>query len=147
MKRITTLTIVLLLYITTIKSQTFYVEYLYNPSRGNCIEEKYQIQFKPDIYYRIDLLNQDKKHLKVKEVTNNLDEVNRDYFNRVLRIDNMKITSAQLDFSRVVPIDADAENTHPKNIFRISNNQVLAYPVVESFGEGIFFSFNVELIN
>ena len=90
----------------------------------------------------IDLLNQDKKHLKVKEVTNNLDEVNR-----VLRIDNMKITSAQLDFSRVVPIDADAENTHPKNIFRISNNQVLAYPVVESFGEGIFFSFNVELIN
>lgn len=94
-----------------------------------------------------DLLNLDKKDLKVKEVTYNLNDDNKDYFNRVLRIDNMKITSAQLDFSRVVPIDADAENAHPKNIFRNSKDQVEAYPVVESFGEGIFFSFNNELIN
>ena len=34
-----------------------------------------------------------------------------------LRIDNMKITSAQLDFSRVVPVDADAENATPKKYF------------------------------
>ena len=36
----------------------------------------------------------------------------------------MKITSAQLDFSRVVPIDADAENAHPKNIFRRRKEKV-----------------------
>jgi len=101
------------------------------------------------------LLNLDKKHLKVKEVTSNLNENQElgidgelaQYFNRVLRIDNMKITSAQLDFSRVVPIDADTENAHPKNIFRSEKDQVEVYPVVENFGEGIFFSFNNELID
>ena len=94
-----------------------------------------------------DLLNLDIKHLKTKEVTHNLDEDTKGYFDRVLRIDNMKITSAQLDFSRVVPADADAENAHPKNVFRSPNEQVEVYPVVESFGEGIFFSFNPEQIN
>lgn len=101
------------------------------------------------------LLNKDKKHLKVRQVTDNLDENKelridgdlKKYFNRILRIDNMKITSAQLDFSRVVPIDADVEYAHPKNIFRSRNEQVEVYPVVENFGEGIFFSFNEELIN
>lgn len=101
------------------------------------------------------LLNLDKKHLKIKDVTSNLNknqELGIDgelgqYFNRVLRIDNMKITSAQLDFSRVVPIDADAENAHPKNIFRSRSEQVEVYPVVENFGEGIFFSFKEGLIS
>ncbi|EAQ42521.1 DrmB family protein [Polaribacter sp. MED152] len=93
-----------------------------------------------------ELLRKYPKDLKVKDVTTHLDEETRDYFNRVLRIDNMKITSAQLDFSRVLPIDADAENAHPKNIFRSKNENVLVYPVVENFGEGIFFSFNDELI-
>ena len=37
-----------------------------------------------------DLLNLDKKHLKTKEVTQNLDKDTSDYFERVLRIDNMK---------------------------------------------------------
>lgn len=93
------------------------------------------------------LLSKHPKDLKVKDVTTNLDEETRDYFNRVLRIDNTKITSAQLDFSRVEPIDADSENTNPKNIFKSTNENVLVYPVVENFGEGIFFSFNDELIS
>lgn len=93
------------------------------------------------------LLTKDPKDLKVKDVTHNLDNETNSYFNRVLRIDNMKITSAQLDFSRVFPVDADAENTHPKNIFRNKNENVLVYPVVENYGEGIFFSFNDAMIN
>jgi hypothetical protein len=101
------------------------------------------------------LLNLDKKHLKVKDVSSNLKENQKlgidgkldQYFNCVLRIDNMKITSAQLDFSRVVPIDADAKNSQPKNIFRSRNDLVKVYPVVENFGEGIFFSFNDDLIS
>lgn len=95
-----------------------------------------------------ELLKKYPKDLNVKDVTENLDKKTiSSYFKRVLRLDNMKITSAQLDFSRVVPIDADAENTHPKNIFKSKNEGVLVYPVVENFGEGIFFSFNDELIN
>jgi len=94
-----------------------------------------------------DLLSKYPKDLKVKVVTSNLDDDISPYFERVLRIDNMKITSAQLDFSRVVPNDADTENSHPKNIFRINKDEVEVYPVVESFGEGIFFSFNDNLIS
>lgn len=94
-----------------------------------------------------ELLKKYPKDLNVKDVTENLDKKTiSSYFKRVLRVDNMKITSAQMDFSRVVPIDADAENTLPKNIFKSKNEDVLVYPVVENFGEGIFFSFNHKLI-
>lgn len=100
------------------------------------------------------LLNKEPKDLKVKDVTQNLtinpmegvDGKLEKYFKRVLRIDNLKITSTQLDFSRVVPIDADAENVTPKNIFRNNKEDVIVYPAVENFGEGIFFSFSNELL-
>ena len=58
-----------------------------------------------------DLLNLDTKHLKTKEVTANLDKQTSDYFDRVLRIDNMKITSAQMDFSRVVSYRSQMQKT------------------------------------
>lgn len=90
-------------------------------------------------------INKEEKHLKVKNVTESLSYENLDltkYFKRVLRIDNMKITSAQLDFSRVVPADADAERFSSKNIFKSLPELVNVYPVVENFGEGIFIAFN-----
>ncbi len=93
-------------------------------------------------------INDDEKHLKVKDVTQNLDGTSlAKYFSRILRIDNMKITSAQLDFSRVVPVDSDADGIIAKNIFRSKPDNVEVYPVVENYGEGIFFAFNEELIN
>lgn len=84
--------------------------------------------------------------LSVKDVTENLKETIAPYFSRVLRIDNMKVTTAQLDFSRVVPADPDADNLISKNIFRSRPEKVIAYPVVENYGEGIFFAFNHEEI-
>src|SRR5690606_6209048 len=93
-------------------------------------------------------INDDEKHLKVKDVTQNLDGTSLSkYFSRILRIDNMKITSAQLDFSRVVPVDSDADDIIAKNIFRSKADSVQVYPVVENYGEGIFFAFNEELIH
>jgi hypothetical protein len=97
-----------------------------------------------------DEINVDKvnEHLKVKDVTNSLNEsIFSKYFTRILRIDNMKITKAQLDFSRVVPVDSDADGIISKNIFRSSKDNVQVYPVVENYGEGIFFSFNEEIMN
>ena len=88
------------------------------------------------------------EHLKVKDVTNNIEGTAlSNFFSRILRIDNMKITSAQLDFSRVVPVDSDADGIISKNIFRNKVDNVQVYPVVENYGEGIFFAFNEELIN
>ncbi|MBK7669318.1 MAG: hypothetical protein IPJ32_19445 [Sphingobacteriaceae bacterium] len=93
-------------------------------------------------------INKDEKHLKVNDVTQNLEGTSLSkYFTRILRIDNMKITSAQLDFSRVVPVDLDADGIISKNIFRDKPDNVQAYPVVEKYAEGIFFSFNNELID
>jgi hypothetical protein len=59
----------------------------------------------------------------------------------------MKITSAQLDFSRVVPVDSDADGIISKNIFRSKADSVQVYPVVENYGEGIFFAFDEEIID
>ncbi len=95
-------------------------------------------------------INQEEKFLKVKDVTTNLKNDDYDlttFFRRVLRIDNMKITSAQLDFSRVEPADADADGTFSQNIFRSKPEDVCAYPVVENYGEGIFFAINDEKLD
>lgn len=82
--------------------------------------------------------------LRVTDVTENLDRHLRSYFNRILRIDNLKVTSTQLDFSRVEPTEDDPSLA--KNIFRSRTDDVLVYPVVENFGEGIFISFNEDLL-
>lgn len=89
--------------------------------------------------------------LKVNDATNNLKTDIIDfspYFDKILRIDNMKITSAQLDFSRIDPSDADAnpEELLSQNIFRSNPDNVKVYPVVENYGEGIFFVFNTTKI-
>lgn len=119
------------------------------------LEVEYRYQEFQAFHQDESLLNKQPRDLKVKDVTDNLRENKQfgvdgnleKYFERILRIDNLKITSAQLDFSRVVPIDADAENVKPKNIFRNNKEDVIVYPAVENFGEGIFFSFNKQLID
>jgi hypothetical protein len=108
-------------------------------------EEYKALALKGEEEINIDKVNE---HLKVKDVTININGSNIEkYFSRILRIDSMKITSAQLDFSRVVPVDSDADNISSKNIFRSKQDGVQVYPVVENYGEGIFFSFKEELIN
>jgi hypothetical protein len=109
-------------------------------------EEYRALALKGEEEINIDKVNE---HLKVKDVTINIKGSNVEkYFSRILRIDNMKITSAQLDFSRVVPVDSDADNISSKNIFSSKQkNSVEAYPVVENYGEGIFFYFKEDLMN
>lgn len=80
--------------------------------------------------------------LVVRNVTGNLNKDLAPFFNRVLRVDNLKVTSAQLDFSRIDPVDSLADITRARNIFRSKPDNVQVYPVVENFGEGILFSFD-----
>ncbi len=108
-------------------------------------EEFKVLSIKSEDLINIDKVNED---LKVKDVTKNLDGTKfSKYFSRILRIDNMKLTTAQLDFSRVVPVDSDADGIISKNIFRSKAESIRVYPVVENYGEGIFFAFDIELIN
>jgi hypothetical protein len=84
-------------------------------------------------------------NLVVKDVTANLDaNTTAKYFSRILRIDNMKLTTAQLDFTRDEPLDENSTDATAQDIFRSSNNDVIVYPVVENYGEGIFMSFDYE---
>ncbi|GAB3194086.1 hypothetical protein ABID22_000338 [Pontibacter aydingkolensis] len=90
-----------------------------------------------------DKINIDKDRLFVKDVTENLTKDISVFFRKVLRIDQLMLTTTQLDFSRDRPIDADAAGTvTPKNIFKSLSPFVEVYPAVESFGEGIFFAFD-----
>lgn len=108
-------------------------------------EEYKALAFKTEDEINVDKVNE---HLKVKDVTINILGSNIEkYFSRILRMDNMKITSAQFDFSRVVPVDSDADNISSKNIFRSKQDGIQVYPVVENYGEGIFFCFNTELVD
>ena len=110
-------------------------------------EERYRFQEYLALSTRevneINILDPD---LQVGEVTENLKAGLRPYFDRILRIDNLKLTTAQLGFSRVEPMDADAVGVVSQNIYRNAPDQVRAYPVVQNYGEGIFFSFNHALI-
>jgi hypothetical protein len=109
-------------------------------------EERYRYQeFNVLLNYEKEQINVDKDFL-VDVVTDNLKSDIRKYFKRIVRVDNMKITSAQLGFSRVNPVDADANDVKPQNIFRNSPENVLVYPVVENFGEGIFFGLDYDVI-
>lgn len=95
-------------------------------------------------------INSEDRFLKIKDVTESLISLNHDFstfFSRIVRIDNMKMTTTQLDFSRVQPIDIDSEDYVFKNIFRSNLEDVKAYPVVENYGEGVFFAFNNNSIN
>jgi hypothetical protein len=95
-------------------------------------------------------INSEDRFLKVKDVTEGLFSSEYDFsscFSRIVRIDNIKLTTAQLDFSRVQPIDVDSEDSVFKNIFRSNPEDVKAYPVVENYGEGVFFAFNNDFIN
>lgn len=94
-----------------------------------------------------DDINVDKDRLFVKDVTENLARGLWAFFKKVLRIDQLMLTTTQLDFSRDRPVDADAgNNVKPQNIFRSFPHNVRVYPAVESFGEGIFFAFDEEQI-
>lgn len=86
------------------------------------------------------------EHLVVKDVTNNLSEEYKEFFSRLLRIDTLKVTSAQLDFARVEPVESDSDKFRSKNIFRSGSELIQSYPVVENFGEGIFIAFNEKLV-
>ncbi len=87
-------------------------------------------------------INITRSDLLVKDVSGNLDNDLSKYFKRILRVDILKVTSAQLDFSRVEPLESGSTVVQSKNIFRSRPEDVLVYPVVENYGEGIFFSFD-----
>jgi len=67
------------------------------------------------------------------------------YFTSIKRVEDLKISSVQLDLTRVKPSeriigsDGKVQVGKGKNIFSIPDDAVHILPAVENFGEGIFF--------
>lgn len=93
-----------------------------------------------------DEININRKDLLVNDVTSNLADLFKPFFHRILRVDRLKITSAQLDFSRVEPYESGSVDITNRSIYRSRAENILSYPVVENFGEGIFFAFDHDAI-
>jgi hypothetical protein len=101
-------------------------------------------EFRALSHRSVEEINVERDDLLVSDVTSNLDDLFAPYFQRVLRVDQLKVTSAQLDFTRVEPYEGGSAMVQNRNIFRSKPEQILLYPVVENYGEGIFFSFDIE---
>lgn len=69
------------------------------------------------------------------------------YFEKIAKVEELKVTSVQLDFTRIKPnervmgADRKIVASQGKNIFSDPVEEVFILPAVENFGEGIFFEF------
>ena len=73
------------------------------------------------------------------------------YFYKIQQVETLGITSTQINFSRVTMpqpriVDGKIEYPNRMKIFKENPEEVLAMPANQTFGEGLFFSFNVETI-
>jgi hypothetical protein len=68
-------------------------------------------------------------------------------FNKVIKIENLKRTLVQTGFSRVMPADSDSPNIKLQKTHSANERSIYVLPAVESYGEGIFISFNNDVIN
>jgi hypothetical protein len=69
------------------------------------------------------------------------------YFTKISKVEELKVTSVQLDFTRVRPnervrgADGKVVAQEGMNIFSGKPEEISILPAVENFGEGIFFQF------
>ena len=74
----------------------------------------------------------------------------RPYFHKIQQVTTLGISSTQINFSRVsipqpeLKDDGTVEYPNKMKIFREAPEDVLAMPAIQSFGEGLFLSFNEE---
>lgn len=69
------------------------------------------------------------------------------YFSKIQQVDTLAITSTQMNFSRVsMPqpkiVNGVTEYPNSMKIFKEKQDEVRVMPAIQSFGEGLFFSFD-----
>lgn len=69
------------------------------------------------------------------------------YFHKIQQVETLGMTSTQINFSRVTMpqpriVDGKIEYPNRMKIFRGAPEDVLVMPANQTFGEGLFFSFN-----
>lgn len=77
----------------------------------------------------------------------------RKFFNKIQQVEELKVCQVQLDFTRVKPNERILSNgeivntSEGQNIFSVDKNELLVLPANETYGEGIFFSFDSSSID
>lgn len=119
---------------------------------------------KTENQYRFDeykfITEKDGERVEDKLIFNKIDSslFQIDFIKSIFKMDKIKITSVQTSFTRQEPIssslileDEDSEKTTKENIvkkFTSTFGKTTKYlPAIESFGEGIFFEFDNEILN
>ena len=119
---------------------------------------------KTENQYRFDeykfITEKDNERVEDKIIFNKIDNsfFQNNLIKSIFKMDKIKITSVQTSFTRQEPLpsslileDEDAEKTTKESIvkkFTSTFGKTTKYlPAIESFGEGIFFEFNNEILN
>lgn len=119
---------------------------------------------KTENQYRFDeykfITEKDSERFEEKLIFNRIDKLffQNDLIKSIFKMDKIKITSVQTSYTRQEPIssslilqDEDAEKTTKESIvkkFTSTFGKTTKYlPAIESFGEGIFFEFDNEVLN
>ncbi len=91
------------------------------------------------------------KGLRFKDI--NLPDELSNFFKKIQRVEELKVTNVQLDFTRVKPkerivVNGEVqESSSGQNIFSIDSKELFTLPANETLGEGLFFEFSNEKID
>ena len=94
-------------------------------------------------------ISESNKYLSFADIV--MPETLKPYFHKIQQVETLGVTSTQINFSRVSmpqPHIIDNRVVYPKRmkIFKEKPEDVRAIPAIQTFGEGIFFSFNEDKI-
>jgi len=91
------------------------------------------------------------KGLRFKDI--NLPDELSNFFKKIQRVEELKVTNVQLEFTRVKPkerivVNGEVqESSSGQNIFSIDSKELFTLPANETLGEGLFFEFSNEKID
>lgn len=90
-------------------------------------------------------LSQSEKSLCFKDIE--MPESLKPYFYKIQQVETLGVTSTQINFSRVTMpqprmVEGRIEYPNRMKIFKENPNEVLVMPANQTFGEGLFFSFD-----
>ncbi|MBD0831299.1 DUF1998 domain-containing protein [Aestuariibaculum sediminum] len=86
------------------------------------------------------------KGLRFKDI--NLPSELTDFFKKIQKVEELKVTNVQFDFTRVKPKERIVlngevkESSSGQNIFSIDSKELFTLPANEALGEGLFFEFS-----
>ncbi len=118
------------------------------PSSSDSREEYRFTEF--SVFQNNSKSNESSDKLEFKDI--DLPESLKPYFSKIQQVETLGVSSTQINFSRVQMPQPEVVNgvtRYPSSmkIFKEPNEEVIVMPANQTFGEGLFFSLNEDLIS